>query len=443
MLLSCLSVFALFLFKIGTWIFLISLPLGIAYYFYLKRRSTYFQRLGIPQPPITSTFLGNFIEFEKDHQQWETLIKWQKIYGQTFGILLGAHRVIVTSDFDILNEVFIKQFHTFQARMIHPSIALDQENGSSQINVFTGQGNRWKRLRSLFSASLTISKIKSVDPIMRKAHDELIEVLRRNENGIINVKPLMLDMTFAVISRSAMGINEEFVITERENESAEEKGKRHQDFLDFLREAQENNLDISNKADFDTKIPKKLTRDELIGSSHTFLLAGGDTTATLITYCLYELAIHPELEQRVLKETEEHHIKTVDDIDYDNIKNLEFLEQFVKEAARTCILPNIPVITQDEKVWGKDATEFNPDRFLQENSENRHPMAWLPFGAGLRICPGKNLAIYEIKATIVRLLLEYKFEVCDEIKTKEIMKATLGFDKLKMKVVPRKKTYCK
>uniref|UniRef100_A0A914P4S0 Cytochrome P450 n=1 Tax=Panagrolaimus davidi TaxID=227884 RepID=A0A914P4S0_9BILA len=73
--------------------------------------------------------------------------------------------------------------------MIHPSIALDQENGSTQINVFSGQGNRWKRLRSLFSASLTISKIKSVDPIMRKTHDELIEVLRRNENGIIDVKP--------------------------------------------------------------------------------------------------------------------------------------------------------------------------------------------------------------------------------------------------------------
>uniref|UniRef100_A0A914R013 Cytochrome P450 n=1 Tax=Panagrolaimus davidi TaxID=227884 RepID=A0A914R013_9BILA len=188
MLLSSLSIFAMFLFKIGTWILLISLPLGIAYYFYLKHRSTYFQRVGLPQPPITSTYLGNLEEFEKDHQQWETLIKWQKIYGQTFGVLLGAHRVVVTSDLDILNEVFVKQFHTFQARMIHPSVALDQENGA-QTNVFLGQGNRWKRLRSLFSASLTISKIKAVDPIMKKAHNELVEVLKRNENGIIDVKP--------------------------------------------------------------------------------------------------------------------------------------------------------------------------------------------------------------------------------------------------------------
>uniref|UniRef100_A0AC35GSR9 Cytochrome P450 n=1 Tax=Panagrolaimus sp. PS1159 TaxID=55785 RepID=A0AC35GSR9_9BILA len=544
MLLSFLSAFAFFLFKVFTWTILFSIPLGIAYYFYLKHRSTYFQRLGLPHPSITSTFLGNFEEFEKGHKQWETLKNWEKKYGQTFGMLLGAHRVIVTSDLDILNEVYVKRFHTFQARMIHPSVAVDQENGP-QMNVFLGQGNRWKRLRALFSASLTISKIKSVDPIMKRAHEELIEVLKRNENVIIDVKPLILDMTFAVISRSAMGINEEFgkseflqkimnafdrgetvhnfvasffagtydflfitkylqilhfftnirfaremrskigkVITTRENETTEEKSKRHQDFLDFLREAQEDDLDTTNKPDFDTKIPKKLTRDELIGSAHAFLVAGGDTTATLITYCLYELALHPKIEQRVLEEIHDN-IKFIDDIDYNNVKKLEYLERFVKEATRlhpsaylqvicvttnnsvhffsvtarraikpttlklsdgssihidrgTCVLPNIPSITQNKKIWGKDATEFNPDRFLSENSENCHPMAYLSFGAGLRICPGKNLAIYETKATLVRLLKEFKFEICDETQTEEITKATLGFVELKMKVIALK-----
>uniref|UniRef100_A0A914Q9L3 Cytochrome P450 n=1 Tax=Panagrolaimus davidi TaxID=227884 RepID=A0A914Q9L3_9BILA len=62
-------------------------------------------------------------------------------------MLLGAHRAIVTSDLDILNEVYVKQFHTFQARMIHLSVAVDQENGP-QMNIFLGQGNRWKRLRA-------------------------------------------------------------------------------------------------------------------------------------------------------------------------------------------------------------------------------------------------------------------------------------------------------
>uniref|UniRef100_A0A914ZD03 Cytochrome P450 n=1 Tax=Panagrolaimus superbus TaxID=310955 RepID=A0A914ZD03_9BILA len=259
-------------------------------------------------------------------------------------------------------------------------------------------------------------------------------------------------------------------ITERENESVDEKGNRHQDFLDFLREAQEDDLDTTNKADFDTKIPKKLTRDELIGSATTFLIAGADTTATLIYYCIYELALHPKYEKTILQEINDFNIFNDDDVNYNNVKNLEFLERFVKEAARlhpfaysvtprraiesvilqcsdgssiqidkgTCILPNIPVITTNEKVWGKDASEFNPDRFLPENSENRHPMAWLPFGAGPRICPGKTLAIYETKATLVRLLLEFKFEICEETKTNEITKVLMGFESLKMKVVPRK-----
>uniref|UniRef100_A0A914QCW5 Cytochrome P450 n=1 Tax=Panagrolaimus davidi TaxID=227884 RepID=A0A914QCW5_9BILA len=158
-----------------------------------------------------------------------------------------------------------------------------------------------------------------------------------------------------------------------------------------------------------------------------------------------------------------------DDINYNKIKDLEFLDKFVKETARlhpfaftatprraietvtlkcsdgtflridkgTCILPNIPVISVDNNVWGKDATEFNPDRFLPENNGNRHPMAWLPFGAGPRICPGKNLAMHETKATIVKLLKEFKFEICNKTELNEITRSLTGFESLKMKILPR------
>uniref|UniRef100_A0A914Y2A4 Cytochrome P450 n=1 Tax=Panagrolaimus superbus TaxID=310955 RepID=A0A914Y2A4_9BILA len=104
-------------------------------------------------------------------------------------MLQGGHRVIVTSDLNIINEVFVKQFHAFQARQLHASAAIDQENGT-RLNVFLTQGNRWKRLRALFAASLTISKIKSVDPIMKRANKELIEVLRKHENDVVDVIPM-------------------------------------------------------------------------------------------------------------------------------------------------------------------------------------------------------------------------------------------------------------
>uniref|UniRef100_A0A914P6Y7 Cytochrome P450 n=1 Tax=Panagrolaimus davidi TaxID=227884 RepID=A0A914P6Y7_9BILA len=104
----------------------------------------------------------------------------------------------------------------------------------------------------------------------------------------------------------------------------------------------------------------------------------------------------------------------------------------------TAILPNMIVISKDENVWGKDATEFNPDRFLPENTKNRHPLAWMLFGAGPRICPGKNLAIYETKATLIRLLQEFKYELHEKSKLNEVTKTFMTFESLKMKIIPRK-----
>uniref|UniRef100_A0A914YD48 Cytochrome P450 n=1 Tax=Panagrolaimus superbus TaxID=310955 RepID=A0A914YD48_9BILA len=500
---SLLVSFIFWLFNLSFWILLLSLPFGVAYYFYLRHRSKYFQRLSLPGPPITSIFLGNLEEFERNGKNHEKLLEWHQTYGPTFGMLQGAHRVIVTSDLNILNEVYVKQFPTFQARMIHPTFAVDQVNGS-QLTLFFTQGNQWKRLRALFAASLTVPKIKSVEPIMKKAHHELYQAFKRNENKVIDVIPDYLQkvvnilgtketsksiiasffagswdflcitkyfqiLQFLTIFREALQLRDNIIqaITERENESP--TSKRDRDFLDFLREAQEDDIDTTNKPDLDRKIPKKLTRDELIGAAQGYLFGGADTTATLINYCLYELTLNPEFEEIILQEIEDY-IKDEDDINYNNVKNLEFLERFVKETARlhpfaylaamrraiepttlelsdgsklqidkdTAILPNMIVICKDEKVWGKNASKFNPDRFLPENSKDRHTLAWMPFGAGPRICPGKTLAIYETKATLICLLQNFKFQLYDKIELNEVTKTFMNFDSLKMKIILRK-----
>lgn len=136
--------------------------------------------------------MGNLPEYEKGLQQHTKLLEWEKTYGTTYGIYEGAQRVIVSSDPELVHDVLVKQFHVFRSRKIFASSANDQEHGEG-MNLFLAEGNRWKRLRALISASLTVTQIKSVEPIIHEVTKEMMEVIEKkrteNPNGIVDLKP--------------------------------------------------------------------------------------------------------------------------------------------------------------------------------------------------------------------------------------------------------------
>jgi hypothetical protein len=72
----------------------------------------------LPGPKPTSIFLGNLKELETGKLPHLKLVEWEKQYGKTYGIYVGAQRLIITSDVDIIYEVFVKQFDKFYSRMV-------------------------------------------------------------------------------------------------------------------------------------------------------------------------------------------------------------------------------------------------------------------------------------------------------------------------------------
>jgi cytochrome P450 family 6 len=61
-----------------------------------------------------------------------------------------------------------------------------------------------------------------------------------------------------------------------------------------------------------------------------------------------------------------------------------------------------------------DPEKFDPIRFSDENKAKRHPMAYLPFGAGNRSCIGFRFGLMQIKIAIIQLLLNFKIFTNDK-----------------------------
>ncbi|KAG7177012.1 Cytochrome P450 3A40-like 2 [Homarus americanus] len=215
-----------------------------------------------------------------------------------------------------------------------------------------------------------------------------------------------------------------------------------------------------------------LTDEEIIANAWVFLLGGFETTANSVTYTSYLLGTHPEVQERVYQELCDVLQDSPEELSYEQVHSLKYLDQVFCEALRLyppavnfvsreaaqdiqlgdLLIPKnmsiqIPLwhIHRDPEHW-PDAETFDPERFSPEAkaSVSRHPMAYLPFGAGPRNCPGIRFGQLEAKLAVARVIRRYKLVAYGETPiplTFEIPTVTLNPSKgVYMKAVPRIKS---
>ena len=67
---------------------------------------------------------------------------------------------------------------------------------------------------------------------------------------------------------------------------------------------------------------------------------------------------------------------------------------------------NINQLHHDEEQWGKDHNIYRPERFAERG--NHHPMSFIPFLAGKRVCVGKTFAENSFKVVMPLILKAFK-----------------------------------
>ncbi|XP_072035784.1 cytochrome P450 4F12-like [Amphiura filiformis] len=210
-----------------------------------------------------------------------------------------------------------------------------------------------------------------------------------------------------------------------------------------------------------------LSDQEIYDEVDTFMFEGHDTTSSALSWIVYNLANHPELQERCRKEVDEViEGKGDDELEWDDLTKLEYLTQFIKESMR--LYPPVPAIGRDIKssiklpdgriipegmsviidiinlhhnpnVW-KDPEVFDPERFSKENSSVRHSHDFVPFSAGPRNCIGQHFAMSEMKTFIAVLLRHFRFSPDSSKPVKQIVNAVLrSTTGIHVYVIPREK----
>jgi cytochrome P450 len=178
------------------------------------------------------------------------------------------------------------------------------------------------------------------------------------------------------------------------------------------------------------------TDAEIAGTVITMLLAGQETTASTMSWMVHCMIEHPEVQARMREEADR--VSGAAGADIDATGKLPYVEAVINETMRLrpiapvlFLEPNDDTVIADLRVprgtpvfalsmyhARRDSHfahggSFDPDRWLRDGavprSRGHDTWAFLPFGAGPRYCPGRNLAMLE--ATMVAAMLVRNFEI--------------------------------
>lgn len=177
---------------------------------------------------------------------------------------------------------------------------------------------------------------------------------------------------------------------------------------------------------------KGMTKKQLLDEVKILITAGHETTANALSWTLYLLAQHPEIEARLLEEIEQ--VLGNQKPSLELLPQLEYTKMIIQEGMRlyppawitdrvaldddeieglsipkgSIVAPFIYGIHRNPNYW-EHPNQFVPSRFSKANMKNRQKFAYLPFGGGPRLCIGNNFAMMEMQLILVDFIRKYKW----------------------------------
>jgi len=459
--------------------------------------------------------LGNLLQLDLP-QIHEQLEGWAKVYGPLYRLRIGPRDALVVARPELIAGILHdrpdgwSRLRTMEA-VIH-EMGID--------GVFAAEGEAWRRQRRLVTAAFTSGHMKRYFPLIERMTERLKELLDQaaRTGTRIELQTMLMRYSVDVTASLAFGID---VNTMQQPDNALQQhldqvfptlmrrmnapfpfwryiklpsdrafdrhlAAGHAAVKSFVQAARDRMAENPALAEHPTNLLEAmlaardadggtLSEAELTGNVFTMLLAGEDTTANTLAWCLYLLHTHPQTWRAVVAEVDAAlgteviprsvqvagGLTMIDDCSNEAMRlrpvgPLGYLENNVPTEIEGIALPagSFVLCTMRsgavDTSTAADAAEFRPSRWRvaataadepgADAGDRRLTTASMPFGAGPRICPGRYLAMLEIKMVLATIARNYELiEVgtADGAPPRERMAFTMSPVGLRMKIRAR------
>ncbi|XP_058093606.1 cytochrome P450 71A1-like [Magnolia sinica] len=397
-------------------------------------------------------------------------------YGPLMHLQLGHVLTLIVSSARIAKEVMKSQDLHFCSR---PALVSFKKLSYNFSDVsFAPYGEYWRQIRKIGMVELlSTRRVQSFRDVREDEVARMVTSISSSSSVHVNLSEMMISLACNIVCRAAFGksYNEgnehekmEFhgvlkeaaitfgsffvadylpwmwwadVITGLNGRLERIFSKLDAFYERIINEHQDRNRPEAEADDFvdvllQVQQEYHLTRDQIKGIIMDVLLAGTDTSSTLVVWAMTELMMNP----KAMKKSQDEVRRIVGNkgkVEESDLNQLEYLKSVVKEtmrlhpptpllvprettqdckidgfdiAGKTRVFVNAFAIGRDPESW-KNPEEFLPERFIGSTIDYKgQDFELIPFGAGRRSCPGIYFAAMTYELALANLLYSFNWD---------------------------------
>ncbi|WAR27294.1 CP3AV-like protein [Mya arenaria] len=278
-----------------------------------------------------------------DHQR-----KRIEKYGDVFGGHLGTMKTLNVANIELLKKIMIKDYVEFQNRYVFQGVS---DPPPVDKTLLTLEVEAWKRVRRIITPSFSAGKLKQMTKQMNSCAELLVAGVLEKANSRAVIDPRVayiincrhfgcytMDVIAILFPRIMIPITNLFKYS----------AYYPQDSLDFFRDVSAKIIEQRKKYSDASRVDllqlmlnAELQDDEnetkatkRIGQMLIVIVAGYETTSSLLQYVAYVLATNPDVQDKHLAQIDNCISEDVSELMYDVIQDMPYLDQVINETLR-------------------------------------------------------------------------------------------------------------